>query len=140
MLIVWILLLILFVVVEAITAQLTTIWFAFGAVAALISYMFNAPIWLQWVIFTVVSLIALIATRPLVKKITGKKKERTNADMVIGKDGIVEETIDNASAKGTVKVNGNFWTARSLSGEIIEKGSTVRVSKIDGVKIIVYKI
>ena len=140
MLIVWIVLLIVFVILEALTTQLTTIWFALGAVAAIISYMFDAATWIQWVVFTLVSLIALAVTRPFVKRITNKQKTRTNADMVIGKTAVVETAIDNTLSQGTVKVNGNIWTARSESGDIIPAGSSVVVMRIDGVKLIVDKI
>lgn len=140
MLLTWIVLLIVFVILEALTTQLTTIWFALGAVAAIIAYMFGAQIWIQWVVFTLVSLAALALTRPLVKKITSKAKTRTNADMVIGKSAIVENTIDNSQAQGTVRVNGNVWTARSEKGEVIPQGSKVVVMRIDGVKLIVNKI
>ena len=140
MLIVWIVLLVVFVILEALTTQLTTIWFALGAVAAIIAYMFDAATWVQWVVFTLVSLIALAVTRPFVKKITNKAKTRTNADMVIGKTAVVETTINNAQAQGTVKVNGNIWTARSEKGDIIPAGSSVVIMRIDGVKLIVDKI
>ena len=140
MLIVWIALLVVFVILEALTTQLTTIWFALGAVAGIIAYIFDAPIWMQWVIFTLVSLIALAVTRPFVKKITNKQKTRTNADMVIGKIAVVETEINNAQAQGTVKVNGNVWTARSEKGDLIPKGSSVVILRIDGVKLIVDKI
>ena len=84
MLILWIALLIAFIVVEAATVQLVTIWFAVGAAAALISELCSAPVWLQWVIFAAVSLVALAVTRPLVKKFSKKRVQPTNADRYIG--------------------------------------------------------
>lgn len=137
MLIFWVILLVVFVVVEAITAQLTTIWFAAGAAAAIVAEMLGAEQWLQWVVFAVVSAIAVVATRPLVKKITAKRMEPTNADRCIGMTAIVTEEIDNVAGKGTAKVGGTAWTARSQNGEVIAQGSQVTVTAIEGVKIIV---
>ena len=134
MLILWIALLIAFIVVEAATVQLVTIWFAVGAAAALISELCSAPVWLQWVIFAAVSV-----TRPLVKKFSKKRVQPTNADRYIGLEGIVEETVDNTEGTGIVKVEGSTWTARSSDGSRIEKGSNITVDRIDGVKLMVSK-
>ena len=76
----WIVMLVAFVIIEALTAQLATIWFAVGSVAALIAQMAGAQVWLQWTIFVAVSAVVIIATRPLVKKITKQKAMPTNAD------------------------------------------------------------
>ncbi len=137
MLILWVGLLVAFIVVEAITAQLTTIWFAAGAFAALVAEMLNAEIWLQWLVFVFVSAVAVIATRPFVKKLTAKKMQPTNADRCIGQTAIVTEEIDNVAGKGAATVAGVTWTARSESGETIAVGSKVTVAKIEGVKLIV---
>lgn len=139
MLILWIALLIAFIVVEAATVQLVTIWFAVGAAAALISELCSAPVWIQWVIFAAVSLVALAVTRPLVKKFSKKRVQPTNADRYIGLEGIVEETVDNTEGTGIVKVEGSTWTARSSDGSRIEKGSNITVDRIDGVKLMVSK-
>ena len=133
----WIVMLIAFVVIEALTAQLVTIWFAVGSVAALISEMLGAEVWLQWLIFVAVSALVIIATRPFVKKLTKQKSTPTNADRCIGQTAVVTEEINNLEAVGAVKVGGIVWSARSESGEIIEAGKTVTVTKIDGVKLIV---
>lgn len=135
----WIATFILLIVAEAATVQLITIWFAAGAVGALIANLLNAPDWLQWLIFLVVSLATLIVTRPLVKKFTNKKIQPTNADRNIGEQAIVLEDIDNTLGKGSVNIKGVTWTARSLNGECIEKGAMVIVDKIEGVKLIVTK-
>ncbi len=137
MLILWVALLVIFVIIEAITAQLTTIWFAAGALAALIAEMCGAQQWLQWILFAVVSAIALAATRPFVKKLTAKRMEPTNADRCIGKTAVVTEEIDNVAGKGTATVGGTTWTARSQDGTNIAAGSKVTVTAIEGVKIIV---
>ena len=133
----WIVMLVAFVIIEALTAQLATIWFAVGSVAALIAQMAGAQVWLQWTIFVAVSAVVIIATRPLVKKITKQKAMPTNADRCIGATAVVTERIDNIAGKGAVKVNGIEWSARSESGNIIETDTTVTVIRIDGVKLIV---
>ena len=133
----WIILTVVFLVVEAVTVQLVTIWFAAGALAALISGILHAPDWLQWVIFFGVSLLTLLLTRPLVRKMTAKKIQPTNADRCIGQTATVLEEINNVAATGLVSVGGVSWTARSLNGEIIKPGAEVTVKKIEGVKVIV---
>lgn len=133
----WVAAIFVFLVVEALTAGLTSIWFAIGALAALISALFNAPIWLQLVWFFVISVIALIITRPLVKKFVNSKSQPTNADMVIGMEGIVTELIDNIAGTGAVAVAGKVWTARSTGGSNIGLGTTVKADRIEGVKLFV---
>ena len=133
----WIVTLIGFVIIEASTAQLLTIWFAIGSLAALISYILGADIWVQWLIFVAVSAIVVAATRPLVKKYARPKIQPTNADRCIGQTAVVTEDIDNIAGKGAVKLNGIEWSARSESGENIKALETVTIIKIDGVKLIV---
>ncbi len=133
----WIVLVIIFAVVEAMTAGLTCIWFGVGAVAALISAFFGAAIWLQFVWFFVISIASLLLTRPLVRKYVDSVKQPTNADMVIGRTALVIEDIDNIAATGAVSVGGKEWTARSDTGVRILSGEVVTVLRIDGVKLIV---
>lgn len=135
--IVWVVIMVVFLVVEAATAGLTCIWFAIGALAALIAALFGAPIWLQLVWFFVVSVVTLYFTRPLVLKYVNSRSQPTNADMVIGKEALVTEAIDNVESTGAVAVGGKVWTARSENGEPIEVGSIVTVLRIEGVKLIV---
>lgn len=137
MLIFWIVLLVVLIVVEAVTAQLVTIWFAAGAAAALVAELCGLQQWLQWIIFIAVSVVALIATRPLVRKATKKAMQPTNADRCIGQTAVVTEEIDNIEGKGSVHVNGITWTARSADGSVFKKDERVTVVKIDGVKLIV---
>ncbi len=138
MLWIWVALLAVFVIIEATTAQLLTIWFAVGSFAALVTSFFTDNILVQVVVFVVVSVAVLVATRPLVKKMTATKKQATNADMYIGQEGIVTEEIDNISAKGLVKVKGSVWTARSeADNKKIAEGTHVTVIRIEGVKLIV---
>lgn len=133
----WVVAIILFLVVEALTAGLASIWFAIGALAALVAALFNAPIWLQIVWFFIVSIIALIATRPLVKKFVNSKSQPTNADMLIGAEGIVTERIDNLAGTGAVAISGKVWTARSVERAPIALGATVKADRIEGVKLFV---
>lgn len=137
MYIVWAIAIVVFGVFEGVTAQLVSIWFVIGAVASLVSVAFGASIPVQIVIFTVVSIIALIITRPLVKKHINVKAEKTNADRCIGQEAVVIEEIDNLSSKGQVKTLGQVWTARSSDASVITKDTVVIVRKIDGVKLIV---
>ena len=133
----WIVLTVILVVAEVLTAQMITTWFAIGAFVALIVSVFSTPFWLQAVIFVFVSLVSLILTRPLVKKHIDAKKVPTNADRVIGMVGIVTEAIDNNNAVGQVKTDGAVWSARYVDGSIINVGNKVRIIRIEGVKLIV---
>ncbi len=135
--IVWVAVMVVFLVVEAATAGLTCIWFAIGALAALIAALFGAPLWLQVIWFFVISFVTLYLTRPLVKKYVNSRSQPTNADMVIGNDALVTEAIDNVEGTGAVAVGGKVWTARSESGEPVELGKVVKVLRIEGVKLIV---
>lgn len=133
----WVILIILFAAVEAMTAGLTCIWFGIGAAASLISAFFGAAIWLQFVWFFVVSIASLLLTRPLVRKYVDTVKQPTNADMVIGRTALVTEDIDNLAPSGAVSVGGKIWTARSDGSGPIRSGEVVTVLRIDGVKLIV---
>ena len=140
MTVVWLTAMIALLIVEAMVPGLVSIWFALGALAALISALFHAPIWLQIVWFVAVSVIALILTRPLVRKYVNGRITPTNADMVIGKDAVVTEAIDNLHSRGSVLLDGKTWTARmDREDESAESGETVRVLRIEGVKLIVEK-
>ena len=115
-----------------------SIWFALGALAAMISSMLGAPLWLQLVWFFLVSVVSLLLTRPLAKKYVNGRAVPTNADMAIGKDCVVTETIDNVRGTGAVSVGGKIWTARMASPEgRAEKGTVLRAVRIEGVKLIV---
>ena len=135
--IIWTVAIIVFGIAEAATAQLVSIWFVIGAVAGLISAFCGANFYVQLIVFIAVSVLALVITRPLVKKYIKPKKEHTNADRVLTQDGIVVEEINNTLGKGQVKVDGKLWTARSENGDIIPEGSIVKTEKISGVKLIV---
>ena len=133
----WITAIVVFLVIEAITVGLASIWFAIGSLAALIGEMLGAKLWLQVALFLLVSAVTLYLTRPLVKKFVNGKVQPTNADMIIGKECRVVETIDNIAGTGAVQTAGKVWTARSENDEIIEEGQIVLVDRIEGVKVIV---
>lgn len=134
----WLVSMIALFVIEAATVNLVTIWFAFGALAALITSVSGGPLWLQIVLFIAVTIITLIPTRALAKKYFNKSKHQpTNADMVIGKECTVTEDIDNLSGTGAVRCMGKEWSARSRSGDKVPEGAVVTAVAIEGVKLIV---
>ncbi len=136
--ILWIVVLIVSIVVEIITMGLTSIWFAGGALIALIVALIHGPFWLQIVLFVAVSLALLFITRPLATKYFNKFRQKTNAESLVGDKAVVKETIDNLNSVGHVSVNGNEWPARSdRPDEIIPEGTTVVIRRIEGVKLIV---
>ena len=122
--------------IELVTVNLVTIWFAIGAVAAIITTIFTDSILIQAIVFVVVSVISLLITKPLIKKIKKFEIEPTNSDRVIGKIGEVTEKIGR-NKYGEVKVYGNTWTA--YSKRVINVGGRVKVLSIDGVKLVVEK-
>ncbi len=136
--IVWLVAMVVLLIVEAIVPGLVSIWFAIGALAALVSALLGAPLWLQMVWFLVVSVVALALTRPLVKKYVNGRVQPTNADALIGRDCVVTEDIDNIAGVGAVKVDGKVWTARSIDDNLrFQAGSIVTAVRIEGVKLIV---
>lgn len=138
MAVVWLIAMIVLLVIEGIVPGLVSIWFALGALAALIAAALHAPMWLQLLWFLVVSVVALAVTRPLVKKYVNSRVKPTNADMILGRDCVVTEEIDNIRGTGAVTVGGKVWTARMENDE--EKaaaGEIVQGIRIEGVKLIV---
>ena len=133
----WIALMVVFIVVEGLTVQLVSTWFAVGALGALVANLCGAGTGWQIAVFFTVSIICLIITKPLVKKLTSKNIQPTNADRCIGQQAIVIERIDNIAGKGQVNVKGAVWTARSSDGRIVNEGEQVKILSIDGVKLIV---
>jgi membrane protein implicated in regulation of membrane protease activity len=135
--IVWLVLLVVFLIVEGATVTVVSIWFAVGALAALIASLFSAPIAVQIVLFLLVSAIMLALLRPLVRKFITPKVVKTNVDAVLETQGLVTVPINNITATGQVKLGTMEWTARSTSGNPIEAGTLVRVDRIEGVKVFV---
>lgn len=127
----------IFLLVEANTVAVVSAWFCLGALGAMVAALCGAPLWLEIVIFLVVSALSLAAFRPLVKKHFNGKVQKTNIDAVIGSVGTVLEPIDNISATGRVKLGGMEWSARSTDGTPISEGTIVKVDRIEGVKVFV---
>lgn len=134
---IWLVLMLFFLMAEAGTVAMVSLWFAFGALAAMGVSFFSPAVWLQVVVFFVVSGALLAALRPLARKYLTPRLVRTNVDAVIGREGIVTAAIDNVSALGEVKLGAMTWTARSVSGDPIPAGTLVRVDRVEGVKIFV---
>ena len=135
--IVWLVLLIVFLVAEAATVTITSLWFAAGALVALIAGTLGAKFWVQVVLFLAVSALLLIALRPIIKKHFTPKLTPTNVDAIIGSRGYVTSDIDNMAATGTVKLGAMEWTARSADGKVIPAGTLIQVERIEGVKAII---
>ena len=133
----WLAMLVFFIAVEAGTVTVVSIWFAGGALGAIIASLLGAQFWLQVVIFIGVSALLLACLRPFVKKYLNPKITKTNVDSVIGMQGIVCEEIDNIKATGAVKLGAMEWSARSVSGAPIPAGTQVVVQRIEGVKVFV---
>ena len=133
----WAVAVVAFVILELATVGLASIWFALGALCALIAALLGAPLWLQIVWFAIVSIATLLLTRPLAKKYINSKTMATNADRVIGSRAVVKERIDELSGTGAVLADGKMWSARAADGSSIDPGTVVTVREIRGVKLIV---
>ena len=134
---IWIGLIVVFGIAEAATAGLVSIWFVLGSVAGLVAAVCGGNIWVQVAAFFVVSIAALIATRPLVKRWSQRTVRPTNLDQVIGQTARVTEAIDNTVPSGAVYVQGKTWTARSESGDPIPADTLVTVARMEGVRLFV---
>lgn len=135
---IWLVLLIGFLVVEAACPiHLVSIWFAAGALVAMIAAALGAQFWLQITIFVVVSGALLALLWPFIRKFLNPKLQKTNIDAIIGSIGTVTEDIENIDAVGQVKLGAMYWTARTTDGKPLCKGTRVRVDRIEGVKVFV---
>lgn len=136
---VWIAVALIMAVYEVVTVQLVTVWFFIGALCAAITTLFTDSIVIQLVVFVSVSVVTLIATRPLVKKFKEKSvKVSTNADRLIGSIGVMRTDLSEAEEIGQVKMQNGVWSART-DFPPIKEGDKVKVLAIDGVKLIVEK-
>lgn len=136
--IIWLIAFVVFLAAEAVTVGLVSIWFAAGALCALLTSLAVDNFWVQMAVFLAVSAAALCALRPLTRKYFGSRDHTaTNADRVIGARAVVTEEIDNLEGRGMVTVNGARWTARSADGTVIPKDTRVTILRIEGVKVFV---
>lgn len=135
--VIWLIVLVSTLAIEALTVGLVTIWFSVGALVALIASYFGISIVYQIIIFIAVSALALFVTRPLVKGKIIKNPVKTNADLVVGEKAVVIEEVNPIEGKGQVKVGTRVWSAKSFDHSIIQKDKLVTVEKIEGVHLIV---
>ena len=135
--IVWLVILAVMIVLEIFSLGLTTIWFGIGAIGAAIVSWMGYGIWVQLIVFAVLSVIAMAVFRPLAVKYLNKDKEKTNTDGVVGEVVVVTKEINNEMAAGEVQLNGMSWTARSQDGRVIPEAERVTVVSVQGVKLIV---
>lgn len=133
----WLIIILILSFVEIITINLVTIWFVLGAGLALITSLFIDSFYVQFLVFGISGLLIMVFTRPLLKKLLVKDKEKTNLDRVVGMTGICTEEISNKNDVGEVKVDGKKWSA--ISSSKILKGEEITVISIDGVKLKVKK-
>lgn len=141
--IVWLVLLVVFLIVEALTLGLVTIWFAGGALAAILVSLLTSNVFIQAAVMIVVSVALLLLFVFLIKPKLGAfstKAEPTNADRVIGMEGIVTESIQPDEGVGLVKVGGQVWSAITEDRSALEAGQRIVVKEIKGVKLIVNKL
>ena len=131
---IWLILAVVFLISEAVTVTMTSLWFAGGCLAALLVAITGGGWGFQVFTALAVSALLLACLRPIVKKHFTPKLTKTNVDAVIGTQGYVTADIDNMAATGTVKLGAMEWTARSANGAPIPKGTLVKVEKIEGVK------
>lgn len=134
---VWLALMIGFSALEIATVNMVSVWFAGGALAGMVAQLFGASVPVQLTVFLLVSALLVACLRPFVRKYVAPKKIRTNADMVLGQEAYLTETVDNRKGTGTLKLGGKVWTVRSVSDTVLEQGTLVRVVKLEGVKLLV---
>ena len=136
----WLVALVVLAVLEGVTVTLVSLWFALGALAALLTSLAVDNIWIQFAVFLAVSLATLLVIRPLARRYVAPHQVATNADRAVGAEGVVIQAIDNRIAQGQVTVAGSVWTARADPEQPIPEGTAVRVLRIEGVKLIVTPI
>lgn len=137
MALVWLIAAVILGVAEALTVTLISIWFAIGALAAIIPAFFGVPIWGQILVFLAVSALSFAFTKKFFKDIVKVKKQPTNSDSLIGNNGIVTAEINNLEGAGKVFISGLTWSAKSENGEDIPEGAVVTVKKIEGATLVV---
>lgn len=135
----WLIAFVVLLIIEIITLGLTTVWFALGAIAAFLAAYVGASTTVQVIVFLIVSIVLLVFTRPIAMKFFNQKRERTNAESLIGQKALVLEKIDSIHGVGKVIVNGMEWSAKTEESMEIEKDTIVSIKGIQGVKLIVEK-
>lgn len=133
----WLIAMVIFIAAEAATVTLVSIWFAAGALVAIIAALLGAGIRLQVILFLGVSAVLLFSLRSVVRRYITPHTTRTNVDSVIGSIGVVTIPVNNIAVTGQVMIAGSEWSARSTTGEPLPEGMKVRVDRIEGVKVFV---
>ncbi len=137
--VVWLVVAVIMFIIEAVTTGLATLWFAIGAVVAMIMDLCGAPLPAQIIVMAAVSIVCfalcMIWIRPKLESLRKKNIQRTNADRLIGREGIVIVPLDKTEGKGQVKIDGQIWSAKADTD--IAEGVRVNVKSIEGVKLVV---
>lgn len=133
----WLVIVAVMLIIEIITMGLTTIWFSLGAAVAAIAAYAGAPLWLQIVLFSVVSVVVMLLARPFAMKVMDRNRTKTNIDDMIGNTATVIEPIDNKKEQGKVRYRGVEWMARSVDENQISEEETVTIEAVSGVKLLV---
>ena len=133
----WLIAMIIFVVAESMTVTLVSIWFAVGALGAILVALLGGGLMLQVTVFLALAIVLLFLLRGMVRKHFSPRVTKTNVDSVIGATGIVLTPVNNIAALGQVQINGIEWSARSTDNTHIPAGAMVKVDKIEGVKVFV---
>ena len=134
---IWVAAIVVFGIVEAATVNMVSIWFVGGSLVALIFDLLGAGVWVQIIAFLITAGILLAALRPFVRKFVSPRKTATNADMAIGREAYLSETVDNLRGTGALKLDGKEWSVRSVDGAVLEAGTLVRIVNMQGVKLYV---
>ncbi|MCI5605657.1 MAG: NfeD family protein [Clostridia bacterium] len=135
--VIWIIAIIVFAVLEAVTYQLISTWFAIGSVGGLVAYLLGFDFNVQMTVFLALSIITLCCLRPLSVKKLKPKGLKTNTENIIGKEVLITETVDNTKECGKGKIGGMEWTVRSDDNSVIPEKQLAVIEKIEGVKLIV---
>lgn len=135
--VIWIIGIIAFVILESLTYQIVSIWFALGAIGGLIATAMGANFTVQMIVFLVVSVVFLICLRPVSMKLLKPRGAKTNVDNVIGKEVLITKQVDNIQGIGEGKLGGMVWAVRSSDDSVIQENEKVIVEKVEGVKLIV---
>ncbi len=134
----WLILGVLFLIAEIFTPSFFIMWFGIGSFAAmLVAFLFENSVLYQAIVFIVVSLIFVLFTRKMAQKMSGKPSRLISQDEMIGKEGVVSETITADGGKGLVRINKDIWRARSLKDQEILAGAKIKVIELKGVTVTV---
>lgn len=138
--IIWLIAVIAFVILEAVTYQMVSIWFVIGAIGGFVAYLLGAGFSIQMGVFIAISALLIVILRPLSMKLVKTQDYKTNADSLIGKNILITQEVSNIKGTGQGQINGMVWTVRGATDEVIHAGESVRIKDIEGVKLIAERI